>query len=231
LVELSGAVTGGEIRYTLDGTDPGRSSSRYEGPFLMPVDENGTEVAARVYLEGGREGKVRRSRFSLTHLIPASSVPRGSRSQGLAAQGFTGRFRSVDSLEGGEGFDLSDLSPAAPSSIPRVTIPEGAPAGSFGLILNGFIRVPRKGIYTFYLSSDDGSRLTVGDRVVVNHDGAHSMAERAGQTALHRGWHPIELRYFQSGGGYGLRLELEGPGVTRREVPAHWLAHSPRPTD
>jgi len=188
-VELSGAVTGGEIRYTLDGTEPGPSSSRYEGPFMMPLDENGTEVSARIYLEGGREGKVRRARFSRTHLMPATSVPWGGRSQGLAARGLAGQF------------------------------------------LNGFIRVPRKGIYTFFLSSDDGSRLTVGDRVVVNHDGPHSMAERAGQIALHRGWHPIEVRYFQSGGGYGLHLELEGPGVSRREVPAHWLAHSPGPTD
>jgi hexosaminidase len=189
LVELSGAVTGGEIRYTLDGTEPGPSSSRYEGPFMMPVDENGTEVSARIYLEGGREGKFRRARFSRTHLMPATSVPWSGRSQGLAARGLAGQF------------------------------------------LNGFIRVPRKGIYTFFLSSDDGSRLTVGDRVVVNHDGPHSMAERAGQIALHRGWHPIEIRYFQSGRGYGLHLELEGPGVSRREVPAHWLAHSPGPTD
>ena len=231
VVELSGAVTGGEIRYTLDGTDPGQSSSRYEGPLMMPVDENGTEVSARIYLEGGREGKVRRARFSRTHLMPATSVPRGGRSRGLAARGFAGRFRSVDALETGEDLDVGNPSPGAPSSLPRVAIPDGIPALSFGLILNGFIRVPRKGIYTFFLSSDDGSRLTVGNRVVVNHDGPHSMAERAGQIALHRGWHPMEVRYFQSGGGYGLRLELEGPGVSKREVPARWLAHSPGPTD
>jgi len=112
---------------------------------MMPVDENGIEVSARIYLEGGREGKVRRARFSRTHLMPATSVPWGGRSQGLAARGLAGQF------------------------------------------LNGFIRVPRKGIYTFFLSSDDGSRLTVGDRVVVNHDGPHSMAERAGISNLGEG--------------------------------------------
>ncbi|MFH1763265.1 MAG: hypothetical protein ABIF09_03640, partial [Gemmatimonadota bacterium] len=60
-------------------------------------------------------------------------------------------------------------------------------------------------------------------------DGPHSMAERAGQVALHRGWHPIEVRYFQSGGGYGLRLEIEGPDLPRREVSARWLAHVKEP--
>jgi len=229
-VELSGVSAGGEIRYTLDGTDPGAGSPRYEGSFMMPVDEEGTEVAARAYLTGGRGGAVKRARFSRTHLMPPASVPRKGRSQGMAAQGFTGRFRSVDDLERGERFDISTLSPDAPSSLPRVTIFDGAPTGSFGLILNGFIRVPGKGIYTFFLSSDDGSRLSVGNRLVVDHDGPHSMAERAGQVALHRGWHPIEVRYFQSGGGYGLRLEMEGPGVSRREVPANWLAHFPDTT-
>jgi hexosaminidase len=83
--------------------------------------------------------------------------------------------------------------------------------------------VPRAGIYTFILSSDDGSRLTIGDQVVVDHDGPHAMSERRGQVALHRGWHPLEVLYFQAGGGKGLLLEVEGPGVTRREVPATWL--------
>jgi hypothetical protein len=51
------------------------------------------------------------------------------------------------------------------------------------------------------------------------------MDARAGQVALHRGWHPLELRYFQGWGGRGVRLEVEGPGVSRREVPAGWFAH------
>jgi hexosaminidase len=112
-------------------------------------------------------------------------------------------------------------------SVPRVTLPEDPPAGSFGLGLTGFIRVPRQGIYTFFLASDDGSRLTVADRLVVDHDGPHSMSVKSGQVALHRGWHPVEVLYFQGGGASGLRLEVEGPGVPRQEVPSGWLAHAP----
>ncbi|MCJ7630550.1 MAG: family 20 glycosylhydrolase, partial [Longimicrobiales bacterium] len=228
-VELSGAVAGGELRYTLDGTDPGAGSPRYDAPFMIPVNEDGTEVAARVYLRDGRAGAVRRSRFMRTHLMPPASVPLNGRTQGLAVQGFSGRFRSVDDIEAGDSFDLTDLWSSTSPSLPRFAIPDGASESSFGLIFRGFIRVPRKGIYTFHLSSDDGSRLTVGDLLVINHDGPHSMAERAGQVALHRGWHPIEVRYFQAGGGYGLRLELEGPELPRRELSARWLAHVKEP--
>jgi hexosaminidase len=227
LVRLWGAPMGGEVRYTLDGTDPDPGSPRYEGPFMILVNEGGTEVAARTYLANGRTGAVRRALFSRTFLLSPASLPLRGRTQGLAIRGFTERFRSVDEIEGGAAFDPSDSSP----SHPRVAIPERISANSFGLIFEGYIRVPRKGIYTFHLTSDDGSRLSVGDRVVVDNDGPHSMAERTGQVALHRGWHPIQVRYFQSGGGAGLRLELEGPGVSRREVPAHWLAHLPDSTE
>ncbi len=224
LVELSGAVGEGTIRYTLDGTEPGPASPLYEGPFMIPVNEGGTEVSARVYLRDGREGAFRGARFSQTHLLAPVTVPLRGRARGLAVQGFAGRFQSVEDLNTGEELRL-DAGGVEVLSIPRVIVPEGAPSSPFGLVGRGFIRVPRKGMFTFYLSSDDGSRLTVGDRIVVDHDGPHALSERAGQVALHRGWHPIEVRYFQSGGGYGLRLEVEGPGVSRREVPAVWLAH------
>ena len=36
----------------------------------------------------------------------------------------------------------------------------------FGLKYRGFIKIPEKGLYTFYLTSDDGSRLKIGDTVV-----------------------------------------------------------------
>jgi hexosaminidase len=248
-----GAAT---IVFTLDGTDPGPASPLYQGPFSIPVDEAGTEVAARVIMGDGRAGAIRRARFTRAHLAPPAPLPGDLRAQGLAVEGFRGWFRTVDAITGGERLEVAGAtratggtpaargpdtagrgaplgSPGTPQappgphpSHPRVTLPNDAPAEGFGLRLTGYVRVPRAGIYTFVLSSDDGSRLSIGDRVVVDHDGPHAMSERRGQVALHRGWHPLEVLYFQAGGGKGLLLEVEGPGVTRREVPATWLAQA-----
>jgi hypothetical protein len=145
-----------------------------------------------------------------------------NRSQGLAGALIPGAFPSVDSLPPGENPDNTG---AFAFRVPRISLPAGAPDTGYGLVLSGFIRVPRAGIYSFFLSSDDGSRLTVAEETVVDHDGFHGMSEKEGQAALHRGWHPVEVRFFQGGGGAGLRLEVEGPGIPRREVPAQWLAH------
>lgn len=225
VIALAGPVEGGEVRYTLDGSDPDLTSPRYDGPFVLPLDEDGIEVAARTFLGNGRRGAIRRARFRKTELMRPTFAPWSARKRGLAARWQVGRFRTVEALEE-EAFSAGPGSFAwLPESLPRVALPEETPSGPFGLVLTGLVRVPGKGIYTFFLSSDDGSRLRIGGRRVVDHDGPHSMSERSGQVALHRGWHPVEIRYFQSGGGAGLRLEMEGPGMPRREVPAHWLAH------
>jgi hexosaminidase len=223
VVNLTAPVSDGVIRYTLDGTEPGPGSHLYAGPFSLLLTEAGTPVAARVILRDGRAGAVREARYRRATLIPATPLPRRGRAQGLEGVLFRGEFPSVDSLP-------STSAPNAPAGFavvtPRVTLPTDIPRGSFGLISKGFIRLPRKGIYTFFLTSDDGSRLRIDGETVVDHDGYHSASERRGQAALHRGWHPIEVLYFQGGGGATVRLEVEGPGLARREIPAMWFAHS-----
>ena len=54
-------------------------------------------------------------------------------------------------------------------------------ASEFGYIFNGYILVPKEGIYTFYTKSNDGSRLYINNQQVVNNDGAHGPIEKSGQ--------------------------------------------------
>jgi len=216
VLELTAPVAG-TIHYTLDGTEPTPTSPVAEGPLRLVPPPEGLEVAARVVLSDGRASTVRRARVRRGRLQRPVPVPASERLPGLRATIRIGATASVDSLP--------ELAPGFTVAVPRVTLPEEAPDTAFGLVLRGYVRVPRTGVYTFYLTSDDGSMLRVGTEWVVRHDGLHVMWTRGGEVALRRGWHPIEVRYFQAGGRRGLRLEVEGPGVSRREVPAPWLAH------
>jgi len=225
LVELSAPVSAGNIVYTLTGRDPGPGDPTYQGPFLLYPGTEGTEIRARVVLPDGRTGAVRSASIRRAELTPPTPLPRSHRSQGLLARVLPGNFPSVDSIP-----EVVSETPAAIREVraPRVEVPAAGPTMTtpFGAVLEGFIRIPRDGIYTFYLSSDDGSSLSVDGRLVVDNDGYHGMAEKSGQAALKRGWHPLTVRYFQGGGGAGLALALEGPHTERRPVPANWLAHT-----
>jgi hexosaminidase len=96
---------------------------------------------------------------------------------------------------------------------------------SYALHLSGWFRAPRDGMYEFALTSDDGSTLEVGDRLVVDNDGLHGAEEKAGMIALRAGRHPMTVRYFQAGGGAAFALRMRVDGGAWQPVDASMLVH------
>ncbi|WP_422735113.1 ricin-type beta-trefoil lectin domain protein [Micromonospora sp. WMMD729] len=77
----------------------------------------------------------------------------------------------------------------------------------------GNITVTQAGSYTFRLSSDDGSRLTIDNTVVVNHDGLHGATPpKEGTVTLAAGLHPLRIDHFERGGDQQITLEWRTPG-------------------
>lgn len=93
----------------------------------------------------------------------------------------------------------------------------GRPDG-FVVQLDGFLHAPAAGTYQFHLSSDDGSRLLIGDRQIVENDGIHPNTERHGEISLEAGVHPIRIEYFEAGGGETLNLDVTPPHRPRRSA-------------
>ena len=92
---------------------------------------------------------------------------------------------------------------------------------SFGFVFEGMINVPKDGRYTFYLDSDDGSRLSVDGLEVVEHDGIHGEgSEHSGSIELKQGRRPIRLDYFQGIAGFGLTVSWSGPGFNHSSLSA-----------
>jgi hypothetical protein len=83
------------------------------------------------------------------------------------------------------------------------------------------LRVPDDALYAFYLSSDDGAKLRISGEVVADNDGGAGQ----GQIALRRGFHSIEVAFFQATGPAKLRLEVSTPGSAKQPVPGGWFAH------
>ena len=204
-VPLMAAVRG-TIRYTLDGTEPGTTSSRYAGPVKVKVKDRPVTVAARVVLPDGREGPVRRATFAQATPRPAALVD-APLEAGLNMDVFTGRIRAAADLE-------SRGQLVRREKIASIAIPAATPDSVFGLRFGGYLSVPEDGVYTFRLTSDDGAVLRFGRTVVLDNDGAHGETSRVGDVALSRGLHPFEVLYFQAGGGMRLKLEM-----TRGEAP------------
>ena len=92
-------------------------------------------------------------------------------------------------------------------------------------VFEGFITVPLSAVYTFHLTSDDGSRLLIGTQEVVDNDGLHGMTEASGGIGLLAGAHALRIEFFENGGDCGLIAEIEGGTLGRQIIPAVMLTH------
>ena len=79
--------------------------------------------------------------------------------------------------------------------------------------VDGFLEIPADGTYEFQLISDDGSRLFINDKVVVDHDGLHGSTEMEGKVELTKGRHKLFVEHFENGGGEQLTLNWRPPGA------------------
>jgi mono/diheme cytochrome c family protein len=78
---------------------------------------------------------------------------------------------------------------------------------------DGWLVIAKEGLYTFHLMSDDGSRLWIKDRLVVDNDGIHAPVAKSGKIKLPAGKTPISVAAFNAGGGFELDVNIEGPGI------------------
>ena len=121
---------------------------------------------------------------------------------------------------------LDKLNPKASGVVPEVimNVPQKLQSDQFALRFTGMIQVPATGKYMFYLSSDDGSRLYLDSKLLINHDSLHGMTEKQGSVDLVAGSYPIVVTYYDNGGGDGLELRWSGPNFAKQKIPAEALS-------
>jgi len=88
----------------------------------------------------------------------------------------------------------------------------------------GKIHIPKDGKYTFFLESDDGSRLYIGGKQIIDHNGLHAMEEKEGETDLKAGKHSIKIEFFENDVDAGCKFYWQPPGATKEIVPTRVLS-------
>lgn len=194
----------GEIRYTLDNSIPSAGSALYTGPVKIAQS---TIVRASLFVAG-----------------QPASVPA------------TGYFRILDETRSGpRGLtyrvyllpdtlvrlpDFAGLKPAASGTSHEVTL-TGLTLpreDNIAVAFDGSIQLTAAGTYSFALSSDDGSKLYVDGKLVVDNDGSHGVIMANGSIDLEPGKHALRVEWFNGGGGAWLGAYFEGPGIVRQFI-------------
>lgn len=182
------------IHYTTDGSTPTLESPKYDGN--LKITES-TDFTFRTFRANGKPGDITKTSFIKEAYSPSTNVTTSK--EGLEATWYD--------FSGNLCKDITTAAKKGTYHISQVEIPKEA-KGNIGLVINGYINIPSDGIYTFILTSDDGSTLVIDDKMVIDNDKPHGPREVIGQKALAKGYHPIEIKYFDHNGGM-LKMEVK----------------------
>jgi mannan endo-1,4-beta-mannosidase len=105
--------------------------------------------------------------------------------------------------------------------------PAGLPANKFAARYVGQVMPLFTETYTFYASSDDGSRLWVNGVRLVNQWSNQSATERSGTITLNRCQkYDIVLEYFENSGSASLTMSWSSPSQAKQIIPRDVLFSS-----
>jgi hypothetical protein len=190
-----------EIRYTLDGSEPNAQSTLYRAPLSVRAP---AQLIARGFVSGWVPSESR------------SAHVYDPRRNGLRYKYYEGEWQALP--------DFDSLTPKATGSAPGPVLETVKQReDGFGVSFSGYLEIRQDAEYTFYLSSDDGSRLSINGRQVVVNDGQHGVVEKQGSVRLGPGRHPLRVDFFDSRMGDFLKLEYSAPGMPRKVAPVQAL--------
>ena len=201
-VALATTTSGAEIRYTLDGSEPTETSALYAAP--VPVDRSLT-LKAKGFKPGAAPSRT--LTLEAEKAVFRKGAPAGETATrpGVAYSYYEGVFACVNDIRKGKY--------VSSGTMPAPSIAQAPQEDHFAYVFTGLILIPERGVWEFMTKSDDGSVLTIGDRKVVDNDGAHASVMATGRVALEAGLHPYTLLYFEDYEGQDLSWGWKAPGA------------------
>ena len=194
-----------EIRYTLDGSDPDLESSLFTKPFTLKLEKS-TTIKAQAFKNG-----VKPSNVNISKIILADSLLNG-----WNYKYYIGSWNKIPKF--------SKLIPAQIGKVYKIDLNEiHNLSDKFALHFSSEIEIKESGDYIFYLKSNDGSKLFINEKVIINADGLHGFSGGICEINLSKGKHKVKVEYFQAGGGKGLELQYKGPNIEKQNIPADVL--------
>jgi predicted alpha/beta superfamily hydrolase len=183
------------LRYTTDGREPG-----LESPLCKAVFEIG----------GGNTLKVRyvtdkfANSLSVTRTYQKGAFLTGEQNIGEVKPGlrysyYEGVWDSVP--------DLDKYTPKHHGITENLDLNFILRKDSIAVRYEGYLKITEKNLYYLWVVSDDGSKVYLNNKLLLNNDGLHS-ADEPVVTAipLEPGYYPLRIDYFEKNGGESISL-------------------------
>ena len=122
--------------------------------------------------------------------------------------------------------DFSTLKPIASGVCEGFDLSVAGRTNNFAATFESYVVLDQPSKVRFQLGSDDGSRLLVDGKLVVDVDGVHPHQTKSAETQLAAGPHKLVIEYFQGGGEWTVDLQWESDKFVKQPVDG-WLQMEP----
>ncbi len=197
-----------QIYYTTDGSQPIEESILYTKPVLLTELTNlkavsiagkskSKVVSANIRVAGKNEKAA--VHYCVYENYNSLFVPDFSRLEKADREGNVFEFSLVD-------LDIKEMD-------------------HFAVQFSSRLEIKEADNYIFTLSSDDGAKVYVDDKMIIDNDGSHSVETKVGRVTLQPGLHNIRVDYFDDNGGALLELLYESVSgnVAKQVLPFNLL--------
>lgn len=148
--------------------------------------------------------------LSEVETLPAAAVEPAGKGVGFVR--YEGGFLSTDEM-------LQSGKEVARGVMNSISIDRDPESDHFGYVFTGWLEVPAEGLYQLRITTDDGTVFLLDGKPLLSLDGSHSPETASCFIQLEKGFHALELRYFEDCEGQVLDASLTGPDGTVIPLP------------
>ena len=150
------------IYYTIDGSEPNKQSKQYTAPFEL--NESATVKAMAIpnnsaIIKSSIASIACKTYQWMNTITVAKTKPGIAYKYYEQNEGFTKEFEKKQPKTTG----VTDV----------INLNQKQRTEKFAFVFEGYIKISKDGVYTFFTESDDGSLLYIDDMLIVDNDGNH----------------------------------------------------------
>lgn len=207
-------VKNGKIFYTIDGYNPDETANFYESPVTITIPEGEYHTIKVVQIsESGRRSSITKIEVKNLKMLPAILVK--PTKKGLKYKMYHDLFQQTLEMNSAK---------VAKSGIHEGVIEmekyKSKENRHLGLQFEGYIYISETDTYTFSTIADDGATVQLDNQLIVNNDGRHWINEAFGAAKLEKGFHKINVNYFNADGSSALQCFIQQEGKGKQEISA-----------
>ncbi|MFN8258998.1 MAG: alpha/beta hydrolase-fold protein [Bacteroidales bacterium] len=178
------------LHYTMDGTEPDLNS---------PLCSDTIRIHNACTLKVKAISKKYGNRKSIERIFkeePFWDAPKEPKKikKGLKFSYYEGVWDSLP--------DFSKLKPVKTGKTDSLSLDIALKRDSFAIQFDGYLKITQKGLYNLWVVSDDGAKVYLNNKLILNNDGLHD-AQRPYiyLLPLNPGYYPLKIEYFEKTGG------------------------------